>query len=100
MDNLTVDEGTFHFDAADLVYETHFPEYPVVPGSLIIHAFLQALQKDGSAFKNLFVENFSFREFLPPGVCRFRITRRNGNLECLIMKDGKKMASGTLNIET
>ncbi|MEN6466403.1 MAG: hypothetical protein ABFD62_14620 [Syntrophaceae bacterium] len=98
--NSTEYEGVFHFDAADPIYETHFPQYPVVPGSLIIQAFLQALQENGIACQGLRIENFSFREFLPPGVCRFSIARRGGILECRITKDGKKIASGILSYET
>lgn len=98
--NFTEYEGMFNFDASDPVYEAHFPEYPVVPGSLIIHAFLQALQEKGIAVKNLRIENFSFREFLPPGACRFRMAGRSGKLECRITKDGKKIAAGTLIYET
>ncbi len=98
--NFTECEGAFHFDPEDPVYETHFPQCPVVPGSLMIHAFLQALQENGIACEGLEIENFSFREFLPPGACRFYIAGRGGKLECRIMKDGEKIASGILRYGT
>ncbi len=89
-------EGTFFFHPDDPIYETHFPQCPVVPGSLMVHAFLQALRESGIPCEGLRVENFSFREFLPPGECSFSIARRERGLECRIIKDGKKIASGTL----
>ena len=35
-----VKEGIFHFDPDDPIYRDHFPGYPVVPGSLVVQAFL------------------------------------------------------------
>ena len=89
-------EGTFLFCPDDPIYETHFPQCPVVPGSLMVHAFLQALREIGIPCEGLQVENFSFREFLPPGECSFSIVSRERGLECRITKDGKKIAAGTL----
>lgn len=99
-ENSTEYEGEFNFHTGDPVYESHFPGYPVVPGSLIIHAFLKALQENGISCKGLHIQQFSFREFLAPGVCRFRIARRGGLLDCRITKDGKRIASGMLSYET
>ncbi|MBU4420644.1 MAG: hypothetical protein KKH84_06520, partial [Proteobacteria bacterium] len=39
-------KGTFYFDPSDRIYAEHFPGNPVVPGSLIIHAFLKALKEE------------------------------------------------------
>jgi len=89
-------EGRFLFYPDDPIYKTHFPQCPVVPGSIMVHAFLQALRESGIPCEGLRVENFSFREFLPPGECAFSIVRCERGLECRITKDGKKIASGTL----
>lgn len=93
-------EGSIHFCADDPIYETHFPQCPVVPGSLMVHAFLQALRENGIAAEKLCVENFSFREFLSPGMCRFEIKGREGKFQCRITRDGKKIASGILRYAT
>jgi 3-hydroxyacyl-[acyl-carrier-protein] dehydratase len=89
-------EGYFHFPSDDPIYKTHFPQHPVVPGSLIVHAFLQALEGGGLPIDGLYIEKFSFREFLSPGAYEFKIERRVDGMECRITKDGKKFATGTL----
>ncbi|MDQ5988473.1 MAG: hypothetical protein CSYNP_04233 [Syntrophus sp. SKADARSKE-3] len=89
-------EGNFYFPPDDPIYETHFPQHPVIPGSLIVHAFLRALEEEGLPIEGLGIEKFSFREFLSPGPYQFKIERRVGSMECRILKDGKKFATGTL----
>jgi 3-hydroxymyristoyl/3-hydroxydecanoyl-(acyl carrier protein) dehydratase len=46
-------EGNFFFDPDDGIYRTHFPGYPVVPGSLIVHAFLKAGREAGFSSRSL-----------------------------------------------
>jgi 3-hydroxyacyl-[acyl-carrier-protein] dehydratase len=89
-------EGTFHFDPDDGIYRDHFPGYPVVPGSLIVHAFLKALEEAGIPGDAVTIENFKFREFLRPGHHSFRIELREDRLHCFILHGDKKMITGVL----
>ncbi len=89
-------EGVFYFDPKDDIYREHFPGYPVVPGSVIVHAFLQAVQESGILEDYLTLESFRFREFLSPGHHTFRIDRQEDRLNCLIYRDSKKLVTGVL----
>lgn len=90
-------EGIFHFNPEDDIYREHFPGYPVVPGSLIVHAFMKAAAKIGFSSESLTIENFQFREFLRPGSHRFRVELKKNKLHCSIMQGDKKMATGILS---
>lgn len=89
-------EGVFHFHPDDGIYREHFPGYPVVPGSLIVHAFLKAAEEAGFSGDCLTLENFRFREFLIPGHYPFRIERKEGLLNCCIQRGGRKLVTGVL----
>ena len=89
-------EGVFHFNPDDGIYRDHFPGYPVVPGSLIVNAFLEAAAAQGFSLENLVAEEFRFREFLLPGRYAFRIEPEADLLRCLIHRDGKKLVTGIL----
>ncbi|MHB8909648.1 MAG: hypothetical protein ACYDAA_12305 [Syntrophales bacterium] len=87
-DAAEVKEGTFHFDPDDPIYRDHFPGYPIVPGSLVVQAFLD-LAGDAGA-----IEQFSFRSFLVPGVYRYRMVRSENVWECLLIEGEKIMVKG------
>ncbi len=89
-------EGVFYFDPDDGIYRDHFPGYSVVPGSLIAHAFFQAAEAAGITEKIFTIENFRFREFLPPGRYPFRIERKGDYLNCLIYQGDRKLVTGVL----
>jgi 3-hydroxyacyl-[acyl-carrier-protein] dehydratase len=89
-------EGFFHFNPDDGIYRDHFPGYPVVPGSLIVNAFLEAAAVAGFSPDNLVAEDFGFREFLVPGRYVFRIEPVTDRLHCLIHRNGKKLVTGVL----
>jgi 3-hydroxyacyl-[acyl-carrier-protein] dehydratase len=89
-------KGVFHFHPDDGIYREHFPGYPVVPGSLIVHAFLKAAEEAGFSGECLTMENFRFREFLTPGHYPFRIERKEGLLNCCIQRGGRKLVTGVL----
>ncbi len=75
-------KGTFYFDPSDRIYAEHFPGNPVVPGSLIIHAFLKALKKDGINI----IENFRFKEFISPGEYNFDIEICKDQMKCRLFR--------------
>ena len=89
-------EGIFYFSPDDGIYRDHFPGYPVVPGSLIVHAFLQAAANICITERYRSLENFRFREFLTPGRYSFRMERQENRLSCLIYRGAKKLVTGAL----
>lgn len=74
--------GTFFFDPTDRIYNDHFPSYPVVPGSLIVKAFFNAIDNAESGQHMSVVRNFRFIRFVTPGEYRFRITRKKDHFLC------------------
>jgi 3-hydroxyacyl-[acyl-carrier-protein] dehydratase len=89
-------EGVFYFQPGDGIYRDHFPGYPVVPGSLIVQAFLEAARVACFLPDYLTIENFRFREFLTPGHHAFRIELEEERLKCRICRGEKVLVSGVL----
>ena len=89
-------EGFFTFPPSDGIYKDHFPGYPVVPGSLIVQAFLKAGEKAGFSGENITIQDFRFREFLRPGRHPFRIDLQGTRLHCTISREGKNLVTGVL----
>ena len=92
--------GIFYFDPSDKIYQDHFPGYPVVPGSLIVSAFMDAIRQEEINGSFLSVENFRFKEFIQPGEYGFRIKDKNEKLICglysLKEEKGKPLVSGII----
>jgi 3-hydroxyacyl-[acyl-carrier-protein] dehydratase len=89
--------GTFFFDPADGIYDDHFPGNPVVPGSMIIHAFLEAAERFGLDGLCRRLENFGFREFLNPGEYPFRMEVLGDRIICRLHKGSKTLVTGTIS---
>ncbi len=103
MENKTK-QGTFFFDPEDPIYMDHFPGNPVVPGSLIVHAFMVACREDQSLKTNT-VENFRFRQFISPGEYVYEITGVEGDsakkqFTCKLFHEEKAIVTGTLQYGT
>jgi 3-hydroxyacyl-[acyl-carrier-protein] dehydratase len=92
-------KGTFYFDPADRIYQDHFPGRPVVPGSLIVQAFLEAGASAGLSFVGAEVKNFRFREFVPPGSYAFSIEERDKEWQCRLTHEGRTVADGLVRPE-
>jgi len=90
-------EGEFYFHPGDAIYREHFPGYPVVPGSLIVHAFLMACRSTGIAAGIASLENFKFRKFLSPGRYSFKIKSGEEGFYCSISEGKKKLVTGVIN---
>jgi len=90
--------GTFYFDPEDAIYEDHFPGCPTVPGSLIVHAFLETAATQGWIKGACRIEGFRFARFVPPGKTRFRIESREGGtvLDCTLHAQGVRSVTGRL----
>lgn len=89
--------GFFYFDPDDPIYRDHFPGYPVVPGSLIIHAFIEALGSSEKMATPPTATRFRFKRFITPGRYAFRIERRpDGRTSCDLFDNEKSVVAGTL----
>ena len=65
--------GYFQFDVDDPIYTDHFPGYPVVPGSMIIDAFVTVVESIVKNQRAAGVENFRFKRFISPGCYAYRV---------------------------
>ncbi|UZP66733.1 hypothetical protein N1030_14105 [Desulfovibrio mangrovi] len=98
--SLTSWNGNFTFPADDPIYADHFPHAPVVPGTLIIHAFRQEAERRG--WQVTAVRSFRFRHFAVPGSYAFSVTVTESGLRCALLPHaeyhagGKPLATGEL----
>ncbi len=95
--------GAFSFDPADPIYAEHFPGFPVVPGSVVISAFLQAGQAAAPGMKAIEVRDFKFRTFISPGGYTYRLERRGDDLRCRLFPpgagSGRPLVTGTIRFQ-
>ena len=71
--NYDIIEGIIIFDKNDKIYNDHFPGKKVVPGSLIVCAFIDICKKKGM-IKNIYkIEKFKFIKFVSPGEYSYKI---------------------------
>lgn len=91
--------GEFFFDPEDSIYPDHFPGNPIVPGSLILEAFMRVVRPVlGDCGKTWAVENFRFRRFISPGRYAFRVTgKSDGALQCALYDGDRTVATGILS---
>ena len=80
-------KGKFYFDPSDKIYTDHFPGKPVVPGSLIIYAFLKALKENGVNEEHKKIESFRFKEFVSPGEYNFNIEMIQDQMKCTLFQN-------------
>lgn len=93
----TVHTGYFYFDPEDPIYAEHFPGHPVVPGSLIISAFIKAAEGIKQNEEAWNISNFRFKRFVPPGRYPFQIVPMSGGrLACTLFQDQYAAVTGTL----
>jgi 3-hydroxyacyl-[acyl-carrier-protein] dehydratase len=89
--------GHFYFDPNDPIYQDHFPGHPVVPGSLIVHAFIEALYASGGGPRPRSITHFRFKRFLPPGRYGFSIKpKSDGRMACSLYDKEKAVVTGVL----
>ena len=97
-------QGTFFFDPDDGIYEDHFPGNPVVPGTLIVSAFMEAGKQAGFQEGPHTLIDFRFKEFVYPGTYDFIIQIQEDRMQCrLCCKSSTKpetLVSGTIKRET
>lgn len=92
-------QGHFIFDPQDPIYEDHFPGSPVVPGSLIVQAFVLAARQFAADVECRRVERFRFKRFIGPGRYAFSLDRTDRRcLKCSLMDGDTTVATGRLVI--
>jgi 3-hydroxyacyl-[acyl-carrier-protein] dehydratase len=91
-------QGIFHFDSNDPIYADHFPGQPVVPGSLIVWAFTQALEKSGYVLETVKLGPFRFRRFIGPGSYRYSLVPSDSGIKCVLYDNNKTVAEGVVLI--
>ncbi|MFZ2448736.1 MAG: hypothetical protein WAW37_20430 [Syntrophobacteraceae bacterium] len=89
-------EGAFFFDPEDRIYADHFPGRPVVPGSVIIRAFMLAAKNLGAGGSARAVRDFRFRKFISPGEYPYRVEISGEGLKCSLFNDNSVVATGML----
>jgi 3-hydroxyacyl-[acyl-carrier-protein] dehydratase len=88
--------GEFFFDPEDFIYQDHFPGNPVVPGSLIIEAFMGVVRPVvEKKWQTWSVEKFRFRHFISPGRYAFRVVGKpDGSMQCALYDGGRTVVTG------
>jgi 3-hydroxyacyl-[acyl-carrier-protein] dehydratase len=87
--------GVFFFDPGDGIYRDHFPGNPVVPGSVIIHAFLRAHARAGKP-RPVGVANFRFKRFVSPGEYWYAMGEEGHGIRCTLFDNNRAVVTGTL----
>ncbi len=91
-------EGHFFFDPLDPIYAKHFPGQPVVPGSLIVHAFLTAAANLSNETTLRTIRNFRFKRFIGPGRYAYRMqSNAEGALVCKLLDNRNVMVTGIID---
>ena len=74
------------------MYESHFRNMPVTPGSVIIGAFAGILKKKGVTVTR--ISRFKFKEFVSPGYYDFRIEKKRKGFACGLFCGGRCLVTG------
>lgn len=86
--------GRFHFNSQDAIYTNHFPGCAVIPGTLIIAAFLKVVEQMGIQAAGL--ERFRFKTFLPPGVYCYELIVATDAIRCILMQKDREVVRGKI----
>ena len=85
------------FAADDLCFTEHFPENPVIPGSLIISLALYCAQQfSHCGNKKLQVKKFAFHQFAGPGRYRLHVDAHEHALSCCLKTQDTVFATGAI----
>jgi 3-hydroxymyristoyl/3-hydroxydecanoyl-(acyl carrier protein) dehydratase len=96
MSNQTIVNGSFFFDPDDPIYQSHFPSFPVVPGSLLVGRFLQTIKEMKDNPEMLVIKTFTFKGFTTPGICNYSIEMTDTQIKCQLFQDNSLKAKGVI----
>jgi 3-hydroxyacyl-[acyl-carrier-protein] dehydratase len=89
--------GTFFFDPDDPLYREHYPGRPVVPGSLIVQAFILAALNHTKSKAYRRVQRFRFKRFVHPGRYVYAMSPTDdGCLVCTLSDGSTPLVTGML----
>jgi 3-hydroxyacyl-[acyl-carrier-protein] dehydratase len=88
--------GTFFFDPADRIYRDHFPSHPVVPGTQIVRAFMEAVRRGMPTANRFVIDHFRFRHFIVPGEYSYRIQPEDKGLSCALFDQDRIVVTGRM----
>jgi 3-hydroxyacyl-[acyl-carrier-protein] dehydratase len=84
------------FEAADPCFHGHFPDNPVVPGSLLMALCLDAIREHHDHPGPLTISDFSFARFTRPGSYDLDILERDNAFVCTVSQNGQTFAQGRI----
>ena len=87
---------TVSFAPDDACFNGHFPDNPVVPGSLITGLSLQAIREHLGRTGPLRVRRFSFSRFARPGSYTLDIKEQGETCLCTLRSDDTLFAQGRI----
>ncbi len=90
-------KGIFYFDPDDSIYQHHFKGRPIVPGSLIVHAFFSEVQKYSQSNDRLLIERFRFKMFVSPGEYTFEVKQKKYTYRCKLFNQERCIVNGVLS---
>ena len=85
--------GNFHYPATEPAFADHFPDTPIVPGTLIIHSFVEIIRELLPDAK-LSISKFRFKSFVTPATYAYSIEPKPFGFACTLFADEKKAVTG------
>lgn len=90
-------EGHIRFDSSDKIYGDHFPGHPVVPGSVIVQAFIRAIGLE-CTISGLDLSQFRFKRFVSPGTYRYTLEQHEDEVRCSLYDGDQAVATGKVAV--
>jgi 3-hydroxyacyl-[acyl-carrier-protein] dehydratase len=84
------------FEPDDACFNEHFPQNPVVPGSLVAGLCLKAMREHLGRTGRLVIERFSFSRFASPGAYTLDIEEQGDTCLCTLSSDDTVFARGRI----
>lgn len=89
--------GTFTFPASEPALADHFPDSPIIPGTLIIHSFMGVVRELRPDAK-LQVSKFRFRSFVTPETYEYALEAKPFGFSCTLFNTNGKAVTGRILI--
>lgn len=91
--------GTFTFPATEPALADHFPDSPVIPGTLIIHSFMEVVNELMPDAK-LQVSKFRFRSFVTPETYEYALEAKPFGFSCTLFNNNGKAVTGRILVQS